>query len=226
MSLGANSSSETVLDQTAQRLFQGLERSENKFRGKTYKRCFTGRAAVGFLVEHIASAKSRRDAVNIGQQLLQRHYFQSVGHNANFSDDNSCYRFDVDAKKLEDDATDSAPESPSPAHSMRSLTSNNSYRSLTSGSHWNLNALTSECDFELPFEVSPLARLRGRAPVLFDPSTEEYSISLEFQDLGVHDLQRLVQKVDPSFRLVRLDLRGNQVRVFVLYDVLQVLARG
>ena len=62
--------------------------------------------------------------------------------------------------------------------------------------------------------------------MLFDPSTEEYSISLEFQDLGVHDLQRLVQKVDPSFRLVRLDLRGNQVRVFVLYDVLQVLARG
>lgn len=53
---------------------------------------------------------------------------------------------------------------------------------------------------------------RSRAPVLFNPETDECSIWLPFQDLHVHNLQKLVQKVNPNLLLVSLDLRGNNLQ--------------
>ena len=65
--------SETELDQIAQKLYRDVERIDRKSRNKWYDKCFVGKEATTILVEQVAAANgSRREAVRVGQMLLDR----------------------------------------------------------------------------------------------------------------------------------------------------------
>lgn len=78
----------------AMRNVGGVQIKEREFRLKTYSQCFIGSEAVDWMVSYLDI--SRREAVQIGQRLIDEDWIHHVVDDQDFEDEYFFYRFRLD----------------------------------------------------------------------------------------------------------------------------------
>ncbi|ETO01664.1 hypothetical protein RFI_35776 [Reticulomyxa filosa] len=86
---------ENQLEAVTKLLREQLEIKDRKWYLTTYKTCFVGSEAVSLLVSS-GVAKTREQAVELGNLMLAANVFRHVTKDHNFKDDNLYYRFAMD----------------------------------------------------------------------------------------------------------------------------------
>jgi hypothetical protein len=97
---------------------EGIEVGPNVFHYRTYNDTFVGRDAVSFLMNH-RLAKTRQDAVRVGNSLLERGIFQHCSGDHQFKDKFLFYRFVSHKQRLQEQKPGAMDTMPVEALAMR-----------------------------------------------------------------------------------------------------------
>jgi len=83
----------------------GISIQDRKWRRKTFKSCFIGTEAVDWLIkkENNVGVKNRKEAIQLGQILLDRGVFHHVCDDHEFVDDYKFFRFYSEERKFQKD---------------------------------------------------------------------------------------------------------------------------
>ena len=106
------------IDYIADVFEEGVEVGPNVFHYRTYNDTFVGRDAVSFLVNH-RLARSRQDAVRVGNLLLERGIFRHCSGNHQFKDKFLFYRFIPHKKRIQEKRPGAVDAMPVEALAMR-----------------------------------------------------------------------------------------------------------
>ena len=83
---------EAELEELTQKLYDGFDIADRKFRLTTYPKCFIARDAITWMVSN-GIATNREDAVETGQLLVAADIIKHVTNDSEFKDDNLYFRF-------------------------------------------------------------------------------------------------------------------------------------
>jgi hypothetical protein len=106
------------IDYIADVFEEGVEVGPNVFHYRTYKDTFVGRDAVTFLVDH-RLARTRQDAVRVGNLLLERGIFRHCCDDHNFKDKFLFYRFVPHKQRIQEQKPGAMDAMPVEALAMR-----------------------------------------------------------------------------------------------------------
>ncbi|KAL3781249.1 hypothetical protein ACHAWO_011618 [Cyclotella atomus] len=106
------------IDFIAEVFEEGVEVGPNVFHYRTYKDTFVGRDAVSFLLSH-RLARTRQDAVRVGNLLHERGIFQHCCNDHNFKDKFLFYRFVPHKQRIQEQGPGALDSMPVEALAMR-----------------------------------------------------------------------------------------------------------